>query len=145
MPGDLSPEHVLNQLKKGELSPVYLFYGPGEFRLEQVLNRIRESFIPEGARDFNLKLFYGDRKTGTVDIIDEARSLPFMSQNRLIIVRRTEEFQAGALEGFIPYLDDPLETTCLIFVSSKPDFRKKFYKKIKAMGCSVNFKQLYDN
>ena len=145
MQGDLPPEHVLSQLKKGELSPFYLFYGPSEFRLEQVLNRIRESYLPEEAREFNLTLFYGDKNAGPADIIDEARSLPFMSQNRLIIVRRTEEFSADALEGFIPYLDEPIETTCLIFISSKTDFRKKFFNKIRQMSSSVNFRELYDN
>jgi DNA polymerase-3 subunit delta len=78
------------------------------------------------------------------DIIDSARSLPFMSQSRLIIVRRTEEFRASDLETFIPYLDEPVESTCLIFVSSKTDFKKKFYKKIRSTGGAVNFKQLYD-
>jgi len=145
MQGDLAPEYVLNQLKKGELSPYYLFHGQSEFRLEQVLNIIREAFIPEGARDFNLKIFYGDKNTIPADIIDEARSLPFMSQNRLIIVRRTEDFSSDALEAFITYLDDPIETTCIIFISVKPDFRKKFFKKIRQMSCSINFRQLYDN
>ncbi len=145
MPGDLLPEDVLDQLEKGQLSSVYLFYGQSEFRLEKVLNRIRETFIPEEARDLNLQIFYGD-DTGISpgEIADAARSFPFMSQNRLIIVRRTESFPGTALETFIPYLDEPLESSCLIFISSKPDFRKKFYKKIRDIGRSVNFKKLYD-
>jgi DNA polymerase-3 subunit delta len=146
MSGDLLPEDVLDQLEKGQLSPIYLFYGKSEFRLEKVINSIRETFIPEEARDLNLQIFYGD-DTGISpgDITDTARSFPFMCQNRLIIVRRTESFPGLALETFIPYLDEPVESTCLIFVSSKPDFRKKFYKKIRDLGRSVNFKKLYDN
>jgi DNA polymerase-3 subunit delta len=38
-----------------------------------------------------------------------------------------------------------METTCLIFVTAKPDFRKKFYKTIKKSGRAVHFKTLYDN
>jgi len=146
MPGDLSPDDVLNQLEKGRLFPVYLFYGESEFLLERVLNSIRKTFIPEEARDFNQQIFYGDEaRSNPGEIIDTARSFPFMSQNRLIIVRRTEDIPASALESFEPYLDAPMETTCLIFVSTKPDFRKKFYKKIKKMGCAVDFKKPYDN
>ncbi len=146
MPGDLLPEDVLGQLEKGQLSPVYLFYGESEFRLEKVLNRIRETFIPEEARDLNLQIFYGDDiGMSPGDITDAARSFPFLSQNRLIIVRRTESFPGKALETFIPYLDEPLESNCLIFISSKPDFRTKFYKKVKDLGQAVNFKKLYDN
>ena len=143
MPGDLTPEYVLKQLEKGQLSPFYLFYGPNEFRLERVLSRIRETFIPETSRDFNLRIFYGD-KTEPADIIDTARSFPFMSHSRLIIVRRTESLSPAALESYIPYLDIPVESTCLIFVSSKTDFKRKFYRKIRELGQAVNFKNLSD-
>jgi DNA polymerase-3 subunit delta len=143
MSEDLTPEYVLNQLEKRHLSPFYLFYGPSEFRLERVLSRVRETFIPEGSRDFNLHILYGD-KTEPAEILDAARSLPFMSDNRLIIVRRTEGLSPAALESFIPYLEKPVESTCLIFVSSKPNFRGKFYRKIRALGQAVDFKKLSD-
>jgi len=144
MPADLSPEHVLDLLKSGQLGKIYLFYGTGDFRIERVLGLVRETFIPEAARDFNLQIFYGDKNTKPADITDAARSIPFMASNRLIIVRRTENISASALEGFIPYIDKPAESTCLIFVSSKTDFKKTFYKKIRSTGGAVNFKQLYD-
>jgi len=144
MPADLSPEHVLDLLKRGQLGRVYLFYGPGDFRIERVLGLVRETFIPEAARDFNLQIFYGDKNTISADITDAARSIPFMASNRLIIVRRTENIPGSVLEGFIPYIEKPAESTCLIFVSSKTDFKKKFYKKIRSTGGAVNFKQLYD-
>ncbi len=144
MSRDTSPEHVLRQLAKGKLSPVYLFYGTGEFRLEKVLNRIRNNFIPESARDLNLQVFYGD-KDSPADIIDEARSLPFLSENRLIIVRRLENFSAQTLKTFIPYIEQPVESTCLIFVSEKPKLQGKFYTKLGDMGAAINFQELRDN
>ncbi len=150
MTGDITPEYVLGQLEKGQLFPFYLFYGQSEFRVEMVLTRIRESYIPEEARDFNLHIYYGAKqdqgeRANLADILDTAQSHPFLSQRRLIIVRRTENFLDTDLERFISYFDDPLETTCLVFVSSKPDFRKKFYRKIRDSGRAVNFRKLYEN
>jgi len=146
MPGELSPEYILKQLEKGELFPFYLLYGESEFLLERVLTQIREQFIPENARDFNSQIFYGDdTQFNPGEVLDAARSFPFMAQNRLIIVRRTDKIAAQSLESFLTYLDEPMESTCLIFISDKPDFRKKFYKKIKAFGRIVEFKKLYDN
>ncbi len=150
MAGDISPEFISKQIEKEQLDPFYLFYGPSEFRLENLLNRIRKTCLTGEARDFNLHIFYaakggGGGKIDVADILDTARSLPFISKNRLIIVRRTEDFSITDLELFLPYLDDPVETTCLIFISSKPDFRMKFYNKIRASGRAVNFKRLYDN
>jgi len=137
----LLPEDVLKSLGKGQLAPFYLFYGSGEFRLEKVLDKIREDFIPESAKELNLEIFYGG-EADPGDIINRALSFPFMARNRLIIVRRTENFKAEDFDVFLRYLEAPSESTCLIFISSKPDFRKKFYTKIKALGGAVNFREL---
>ncbi|MBW1769346.1 MAG: DNA polymerase III subunit delta [Deltaproteobacteria bacterium] len=142
MAADMLPEAVLKSLEKGRLDPFYLFYGPGEFRLEKVMEKIREVFIPESARDLNLEIFYGDKKTNPAEIISHALSLPFMAQNRLIIVRRTEGFNLDQLEYFLPYFEKPSESTCLIFIASKTDFRKNFFKRIKFLGRAVNFLEL---
>ena len=81
MNGDLRPEDVLKSLEKGQLAPFYLFYGPGEFRSEKVLDKIRALFIPESARDFNLEILYGG-EVDPADIISRAQTLPFLAQNR---------------------------------------------------------------
>lgn len=144
MARDLLPEDVLKSLEKGQLAPFYLFYGQGEFRLEKVLDRIRNVFIPESARDFNLEILYGD-EADPADIMNRARSLPFMAQNRLMIIRRTERFGSDQLKRFLPYLEEPVESTCLIFVSSRAEFNRKFYKRIRELGRAVNFEKLGDH
>jgi DNA polymerase-3 subunit delta len=142
MARDLAPEEVLKSLKEGNLAPFYLFHGPGEFRLEKVLDKIRSSFIPAAARALNVEVFYGGEKIDPAEIISRARSFPFLASNRLIIIRRTEKFRAADLEMFLPYLEEPVETTCLIFVSSKTDFRMNFYKRIRSLGRAVDFTNL---
>jgi DNA polymerase-3 subunit delta len=144
MARDLLPEDILKSLEKGSLAPFYLFFGPGEFRLEKVVDTIRNNFIPEETRDFNLEICYG----GEVDsgkIIQWAQTLPFMARNRLIIVRKTEAFTTDQLETFLVYLENPSPSTCLIFISSKTDFKKRFFKKIRSSGLTVFFAELKDN
>lgn len=144
MTRDLPPEDVLGSLEKGRLAPFYLFYGPGEFRLERVLDRIKGELIPGSSRDLNLKTCYGG-ETDPADIINHAMTLPFMAQHRLIIVRRTEKFKTDQLEKFLPYLEDPAKSTCLIFISSRTDFKTRFYKRFRSSGCAVSFTELRDH
>jgi DNA polymerase-3 subunit delta len=144
MTKDLLPEEVLEALKKGELAPVYLFYGPGEFRMERVVEAIKGKYIPPGAKDLNLEIVYGG-EVSPREVVTRALSLPFMAESRLIIVRRTEEFKADELDQFLPYLDDPAPTTCLIFLSSKTDFKRKFYKTFRRSGFAVHFQALKEN
>lgn len=141
---DLQPESVLKALEKGKLSPYYLFYGPGEYRLEMVLERIRKDYIPESSRDLNLEILYGD-EISPAEVVNHARSIPFLAPNRLIILRRTERMNAASLEHFLPYMEQPVETTCMIFISSKTNFSTKFYKKFRASGRAVQFMDLKEN
>ncbi|MBN1626812.1 MAG: DNA polymerase III subunit delta [Deltaproteobacteria bacterium] len=138
---DLQPEEILRSIDKVELSPCYLFFGPDEFTMEKVVSSIRERYIPESARDYNLDICYGG-ETNPSEIVNMAQAVPFTAKNRLIIVRRTEEFKAEQLERFLPYLNNPVRSTCLIFMSGKTDFRKNFYNKFRNEGCAVDFKEL---
>lgn len=143
MAGDLAPEDVLGQIKRGRWFPFYLFYGESEFLLEKVLEEMRELAVPEAARALNFRVFYGDEVT-PVEVLDAARSIPFLADRRFLIVRRTEKIPTSGLEGFLPYLEDPVPSTCLVFVSGKPDFKRKFYRKIRETGRAVHFARLQD-
>jgi len=139
MPDDRSPEDLLRTLQKGRLDPVYLFYGPGEFLMERILDRIK-ALVPEGTRELNLEIVYGG-ETGPDKILEHARTLPFLAERRLIIVRRTETFSAEGLARFLPYFQSPSLSTCLIFVASRTDFAKSFFKTLRSQGWAVKFEE----
>ncbi|MFC1884740.1 DNA polymerase III subunit delta [Thermodesulfobacteriota bacterium] len=150
MQGEFPPEKILAQIDKGLFFPVYFFYGQGEFRMERLLARMKEAFVPPSARDLDLHIYYGGKQgspdyTNPVNIIDAARSFPFLAERRLIIVRRADDFNTADLDYFLEYLEDPVDTSSVIFQVYNADFRKKFYKMIKKNGIAVNFKVLYDN
>ena len=141
MARDLQPEEVLKALGKGQFAPFYLFYGPNEFDLERTLDKLKSLLVPGASRDLNLEICYGG-ESEPAEIVTRARTLPFLAKNRLIVVRRTEDFSAEDVGHFPPYFERPVETTCLIFICSKPDFRKEFYKAIRFSGRAVRFDEL---
>lgn len=145
MTGDLQPDDVLKAAKRGRPAPYYLFHGPGEFRMERVLTALRSLLVPEAARDFNLEVLYGDEAIEPEQVINKASSMPFLAERRLIILRRTEAFNAEELERFLPYLDKPSPSTCLICISSKTNFTTRFYKKFRSEGVAVLFDELKGN
>ena len=143
MQQDLAPEQLLMTLKKGQLAPFYLFYGPSEFRSEFVVRKILNVVMSGETRDFNLHIFQGD-KTDPGDILETARSLPFMADKRMLIIRRAELMPASHLESLISFLENPVDSTLALFLSVKPNFSKKFFKKFRAMNRAVHFKRLED-
>jgi len=122
---DLSPDNVIDSSRKKTIAPFYLFYGPEEFWIEVTLEKIKDELIAKSARDFNLETFYGG-EVSAYELLSRARSIPFMSSHRLIIVRDTEKFSQADLDIFHNYLDNPVDSTCIIWLSERMDLRSKF-------------------
>ncbi len=144
MEQDLSPDALLRSLKGGSVSPVYLFYGPDEFYLEFVITKIKEKLIPETLRELNSRSFYCDDDPGRVvyDAIDNARSVPFLADRRLVLLRRLEKVSSENLELLASYAKAPVESSCLICISARSDFRIGFYKTMRSLGGAVYFREL---
>lgn len=138
---DLTPENLLASLQNGAFAPFYLFYGPEDFWLEITLDKIKKDFIPDEVKAFNLETLYGGEVTAQ-EILNRAHILPFMSSRRLLIVRGTENFTKDAYQQFLSYMDNPVDSTCIIWISNKTDLTGAFYKGFKKLGRAVNFKKL---
>jgi len=131
-------------LKKGIIPALCLLYGEESFLLERSLSLLLERAFDPSLKDFNFNLFYGNESKG-LDILDAAQTLPMFSERRAVLVKRADGLNAAATEMILPYLAKPAETTCLIFVATKIDQRKKFFIELKKQGTLVEHKRLYDN
>jgi len=138
---NLTPENLLTSLHKGAFAPFYLFYGPEDLWLEITLDTIKKDLIPDEVKAFNLETLYGG-EISAQEILTRAHLVPFMSPYRLLIVRGTENFTNNAFEQFLSYMDNPVDSTCIIWISSATDLKGIFYKSFKELGRAVHFKKL---
>jgi DNA polymerase-3 subunit delta len=144
MARDLDPDGFFQRLKDKQAYPCCLFYGPSEFRLEKSLRAICELLIPQSLRDLNFQAYDSD-KCEPETLIDAARSVPFLSEHRLIVLRGVEAFSASSLQRFLPYVENPVDSTLLVFISQKPDFKKKLFKRLRQLDASVFFGRLNES
>ena len=140
---DLTPENVTKALEEGVLAPFYFFYGPEDFWLEITLDVIKKSLIPESLKEFNLETLYGG-EISAAEIINRASLLPFMSARRLIIVRATQNFTKDNLDRFVAYVENPVDSACIIWVWSKPELSHLLCKRCRELGRAVHFRKLSD-
>ena len=88
----ISIDSVLNKIDRGEVSPVYLLYGPDAVNIHKNKDELVKKLIPESLRDQNLKEFYasGTRPLSIAnilpDVIDELLSVPFMFESIKVTV-----------------------------------------------------------
>lgn len=124
-------QDLLQQIARKKIAPVYFFSGDEEFLKKEALQALYQNLVPEDQKDFNYALLYGkDTSAGT--ILDEAQSLPFLSERRLVVVQEIEKL--GDKAKLIDYLGQPNPTTCLVLVARELDNRSRkgeFYTALK--------------
>lgn len=140
----MTEQELEKQIKTGNFLPVYFFYGEESFLVERAGRRIMEQAVDQTMKDFNLNIYYGAECKGT-EIIDTSQTLPMFSERRVVVVRQADKLPAATQDGLLPYLANPCPETCLLFLATKPDLRRKFFLELKKQPGMLEFKKLYDN
>lgn len=140
----MTPDALHHELEKGKYYPIYLFYGSEHFLIEQTLKKIKGKIVDPKSFGFNAPTYYCPENSPE-EIINAARTFPVMSNRKIVVVRDVDTLPSKNLEKFIPYLQDPIPATCLIFVAKTADMRKKFYQVLKKTGKIVLFDPIKEN
>lgn len=140
----MTPQEFEASILKGRIPTVCYLYGEEPFLVERAVRMLLERAIDHSLKDFNFNVFFGNESKG-VDILDAAQTLPMFADRRAVLVKRAELLKADALEVLLPYIKNPVASTCLLLTGSKIDQRKKFFLELKKQGELVEYKRLYDN
>lgn len=122
-----------------DLKAVYLIYGPEELLLEQAVERLKKRLSAVADLDFNLDSFDGESASAD-DIVAAANTLPFMSERRLVIVRRADRMPAESLGTLADYAADPNPDTTLVLVAAKMARNTRIFKAIDAVAGVAEYK-----
>lgn len=126
----------LNQdIKTGQLNHVYLLYGEEAYLRKQYKDRLKEAIIGDDTMNYH---YYEGKSISVGEIIDQAETMPFFADKRLIVLENSGLFKGGG-EELAEYLKTPAETVYFLFVDAEVDKRSKLYKAVSAKGCAVEF------
>lgn len=123
----------------GEFAPLYLIVGEEGLLREEATAAIRAGVLgPDEANvgAFNCDVVYGD-ETDASEILTLCGNLPMFAARRLVVVRDVGDLRAKDAERLLPYLDAPVETTCLVLTGKKVDGRVKFFQALKKVAVTV--------
>lgn len=138
----------LAELKKGNIAPVYLLYGPESYLREQAVQRLKEYVLPPGGEQLNFDVLDGSILSGQ-EIVTAATYASFLPGRRLLLVRSPQILHAAAGKNdretkyVLDYLAAPCQNTCLVFETDQNvDRRKKIYKEMARVGRAIEFTRL---
>jgi len=124
---------------------LFLFTGEETYLLHGQINGWKKAFV-ERHGDINLAVLDAN-ETPLNEIMAAVNAIPFLGNKRLIFIHglpdappkrkkselsKKDEKRDEALKKLESDLDDVPESSVVVFVQSKPDKRKSFYKKLSA-------------
>ena len=140
----MNHKDFLQSVKNATVRGVYLFEGVEEHMKDDALAALRKAILPEGLEELNEAVM---DNPATDALIAAAETLPFLADQRLIIVRDHAGI-TGRGEGddrLAEYLQHVPDSAIIVFfIRGKADARKKLYNAIKKAGQIVTFARLED-
>ncbi|NQT46740.1 MAG: DNA polymerase III subunit delta [Candidatus Omnitrophica bacterium] len=125
----------------GRYTPgVYLFSGEEDFLKEEEIANLKRSLAAKNeSSDYQL-FRAGERPLG--DILDTARTIPFMGSVRLIILKGVERLSPAEKESTLSYIKKPSPHTYLILDAQTIKPSEAIYKTLRTASRSISFKRL---
>src|SRR5438132_2373001 len=132
---------LTQSLKKGQIEPVYLLFGPETYLRDQAARLIAdEAMRGTLLREFNDSTF-NLTSDDARDAIAAAEQLPMMSQRRVVRIKNLGKLKDVDEEVLLNYVNRPVETSVVIFITEDFDKRKKLAKLLLA-GAAFEFQPL---
>lgn len=145
---------VLEEIRKGQVKPIYLLYGEETYFIRQLEQAISNAVLAPEEVDMNLVSL--DRDPSINEFITLMETVPFMGGKNVIIVRGTALFRprkAGSTEQ--SEAADKLDERLLETISTMPDYthvilsttekvdkRRKLFKTVEKVGAVVEVANL---
>ena len=121
-------------IRSGKFKQVYLLYGEEAYLKKLYKNRLKNAIVnPEDTINLNR---YEGKGISIPAVIDQAETMPFFADYRLILMEETGFFKSASQE-LADYLPTMPGETIVLFVETEVDKRGKLFKTVKNMGRAV--------
>ena len=125
----LTLQNLERQLSNNQVSSLYFIMGPEIFLIKESLKRIKSCVLSKESMDFNYEFFRVGE--GEVSRVREAvETLPVLSPKRMVVYEEVHRLKESDWKALKPVMDQPVETSVLVFISEAPDKRKKIIKEL---------------
>ncbi|MDD5097463.1 MAG: hypothetical protein PHU59_03120 [Candidatus Omnitrophica bacterium] len=119
---------------------VYLLIGADPQAKEIQLNKIKQEFLPQELRDFNLDILYS-KEINLKAIQEKFLSLPLKSAKRIIIIKDAQSLDEQSRDFLLNYSLQPLPALVLVLDFEHYDYKDEFIKKMSAQAKVIRFQQ----
>lgn len=140
----LGREDLRNQLKKGEIAPVYLLFGAEKYLRDLAAKTIAEKVLHDAPlREFNEAVF-SLNDTEFQHAVSAAEQLPMVAARRVVRISEINKLKETDEDALAHYLKRPSPSSVVIFTADDFDKRRRFAKNLLENAVAVEFSVLSD-
>ena len=138
-------QSILNEIKAGDIRPLYFLMGEEAFFIDQISTFIETSVLDETQRGFDQTTIYG-KDTSIDAIVSSAKRFPMLAERQVIVVKEAQNL-SRTIEDLLPYVKNPQHTTTLVicYKYKSIDKRKTLYKALSKAHVVFESKKIYDS
>lgn len=131
-------QQLAQDIKNETYRPCYLLYGSEDYLRRQYRDRLKKALVPEDdTMNYN---YYCGKEINVNEVIDQAETMPFFADRRVIMLENTGLLKAGG-EKLAEYVNEQAPSTVLIFVEESVDKRSKLFKALSSCGRVTEFSE----
>jgi DNA polymerase III subunit delta len=140
----LNREDLRNQLKRGEIAPLYLLFGAEKYLRNQAAKAITEKVLKDSPlREFNeTEVSLND--TDFLQAISSAEQMPMIASRRVVKITEINKLKESEEDLLERYIKRPADFSVVIFIADDLDKRRRFAKLMLENCVSVEFANLSD-
>ena len=119
-------------MAEATVKPVYILHGGDAFLCDAHRREIISQVI--GDADPQVSVVSFDATAELADVLDELRTIPFLSPRRAVIVREADAFVSAHREALEKYLNSPSANSVLVLVVTSWPATTRLYKLVAKIG-----------
>ena len=91
---EANPAQVLEQIKQQQFHPVYLFFGPERYLLDELAAALKAALFDEVNAEFDYDLLDGETSSLSA-VLNLANTPPWVAERRLVLVKNVPWFRGN--------------------------------------------------
>lgn len=123
-------KNIKQHISESNYAKAYLLYGEERYLVRTYKKMLRDGICPDDDMNY---AYYEGKDADINDIRDNATTLPFFADRKLIMIENSGMFKSSS-EAMVEIIKESPETTFFVFVESEVDKRNRMYKTVADLG-----------
>jgi DNA polymerase-3 subunit delta len=123
---------------------VYVIAGDEPTLVNAKCSELVDRLMPPQERATGLWVADADKVTIS-EVLDEVRTLPFLTKRRVVVLRNADKFISANREALERYFENPCPTGILVITATSWDGKTRLAKKLPAVGTLFDIKPPKEN